>query len=72
MKTRGYRYLRCIEELVSIAVCVLEKKSVLYDTESTATPFDIALAIDIAHDLTQNIAMHLHAGRKANVPPTPI
>ena len=55
----------CIEELYDAIETGLRfgDKIVLCDTEGDATPFDIALALDIAHDLTRNIAMHLHVGR---------
>ena len=55
----------CVEELHDAIKAGLRfgDKIVLCDTEGTATPFDIALGIDIANDLTQNIAMHLHVGR---------
>ncbi len=55
----------CVEELHDAIEAGLRfgDKIVLCDTEGTATPFDIALGIDIAHDSTQNIAMHLHVGR---------
>ena len=55
----------CIEELQAAVEAGLRfgDKIVLCDTEGTASPFDIALALDIAYDLTRNIAMHFHAGR---------
>jgi len=55
----------CIEELHDAIKAGLRfgDKIVLCDTEGTATPFDIALGIDIAHDLTRNIALHLHVGK---------
>ena len=55
----------CVEELGNAVAAGLEfgDTIVLCDTEGTADPFSIALGIDVANDFTDNIALHLHAGR---------
>jgi hydroxymethylglutaryl-CoA lyase len=55
----------CMDELSSAVKSGLTfgDKIVLCDTEGDATPFDIALGIDVVYDLTRNIGLHLHRGK---------
>ena len=55
----------CVEQLAEVVQKGLTygEKIVLCDTSGTAKPFDIALAIDVANDYTENLAVHLHHGK---------
>lgn len=55
----------CVEDLQNAIKAGLDfgDKIVLCDTTGEATPFDVALALDYAMDLTKDIALHLHHGK---------